>query len=162
MLVWRSGTKAHQQALCQFVCTDPPKANYDEHRGKHHPRPWELEVQSHLRGQRLPAPPGSAIALGFDQQGLSAVVEYAFSRSEEQFIITALAVAQRCQRRRYGTEALQYVLQSLRVTRVNEGVDCGVFARIDPRNDASRSLFDRAGFEYIGLFGGYEMWVSDL
>ncbi|MBO1751723.1 hypothetical protein J4G33_07905 [Actinotalea sp. BY-33] len=47
-------------------------------------------------------------------------------------------------------------------TKEKHGADFGVFTRIDPRNEASRGLFRSRGFEYLGVYEGYENWVRDI
>ncbi len=165
-LSWRSAVADHREALSRFVCADPENWQYDRHRGRHHPRPYEHEAQSHLRGLDLPVAPGEALALGFDDVGIAAAIHFGFTtviRGEaEQFVIMAVACARRCAGLGYGGQAIDLCLDSLRATKEQAGLDCGVFARIDPRNDGSRALFGKKGFEYLDVFQGLEVWVRDV
>jgi hypothetical protein len=161
-LTWRSATEQHRTALSQFVCTDPPKQSYDRHRGRHHPRPYELEVQSHLRGLKVPVAPGDALLLGFDEDGIAAAAHFGFDDTQTQFMIWAVACAHRCRGRRHGREAVEVALQALAATKRHYDLDCGVFTHVDPRNGASRAMVASAGFEYLDVYDGYEGWVRDI
>ncbi|NKY08962.1 GNAT family N-acetyltransferase [Cellulomonas hominis] len=160
--VWRSAGRQHRQALSQFICADPEKQSYDPHRGRHHPKPWEYEVQSHLRGLKVPVPDGSALALGTDAQGIVGAVHYGFVGEDEQFLIWAVATACRARGRGHGRQAVDYAIESCRLTKEQYDLDCGVFTRIDPRNEPSRRLFQSRGFEYLDVYRDLELWVRDL
>ena len=105
---------------------------------------------------------GAALLLGMDSAGIASAIHFGFDDTQSQFIIWAVACAQRCRKRGYGREAVDVALTTLRATKEHYGMDCGVFTSIDPRNEASRSLMRGAGFEYLGLYEGYEGWVRDI
>lgn len=156
---WQPAHPGHAFVLQQFVCTNPPKRAYDKYRGLHHPKPWELEVQSHLRERRPPLPTGEALLLGFQDGHLIGASHYGFDTSGEHFIIFALARAEGLQGSGIGDELLGQTLTYLRQTRDSEGLTCDVFTRIHDQNTASQGLFARAGFEFIRrLPGDLELW----
>ena len=161
-LSWRSATAEHRTALSQFVCTDPPKHKYEPGRGRHHPAPYELLVQSHLRGLKLPVPDDEGLLLGFDSSGVATAAHFGFDDRHEQFMIWAVACAMRCRGEGLGKETLIMVLDVLRATKDRYGLDCGVFTHIDPRNAASRAAFASAGFEFLDVYEGFEGWVRDI
>lgn len=163
-LRWVNAAANHRAALDRFVCTEPESQQYDRYRGRWHPRPWELEVQSHLRGLRLPVPPGAALLLGFDPggDGLAGAIHFGFEETGAHFMIWAVARDLRFAGRGVGREAVGQAMRSLRATKDAHSLSCGVITHIDPRNDASRAVFQAAGFEYLGSYDGYEAWVSDV
>lgn len=160
---WREAGKHDAVALQRFICTDPPKRNYDRHRGQWHPAPWEIEVQSHLRGRHPPVPPDEKLVLGVDPVGIAAAVHFGFDQDGEHFIIFAVACAHRCRGRGYGLRAVELALEVCRATKARYALDCAVFTRIDPRNTPSRKMAEAAGFEYLNQYDdGYESWIRDL
>ncbi|MBF0689867.1 MAG: hypothetical protein IR158_19095 [Cellulomonas sp.] len=162
MLRWSSARAEHKVALTQFICTDPAKKQYEKHRGKHHPKPWELEVQSHLRGLRVPVSADEALLLGFDGEGLAATAHFGLDDTNQQFMIWAVACAQRTRGQHLGREALTVALDLMSRTKARYELDCGVFTHVDPRNVASRKMCVDAGFEFLGTYEGYESYVRDL
>lgn len=161
-LRWYSAEAEHRQPLDQFICTDPPKRLYEKHRGPHHPRVWELEVQSHLRGLRVPVAAGDLLGLGFDDAGLAAAIHCGFDDTGSQIMIWAVACALRCRRNGYGVQAVRLAISTAAATKRALGGDFGMITHIDPRNDASRGLFRSQGFVYLNLNEGYEVWVRDV
>lgn len=77
-------------------------------------------------------------------------------------MVWAIAVANHMRRKGVGSEALDVALAVMNRVKQSNGLDCGVFARIHPRNDASRSLFKAHGFEYLGQYEDFETWVRDI
>ncbi|RMI13033.1 hypothetical protein EBM89_05990 [Cellulomonas triticagri] len=77
-------------------------------------------------------------------------------------MIWAVATACRARGRGHGRQAVDYAIESCRLTTEQYGLDCGVFTRIDPRNDPSRKLFRSKGFEHLDVFHGLELWARDL
>lgn len=135
---------------------------YSRQRGNHHPAPWELHVQSYLRDLRTPVPPNEALLLGFDGSELVAVIYFGFAPDDAQFMIWCVACAVGKRRRGHGREAVARALDVMRATKVRNKLDCGVFTKIDPRNEGSRRLFRASGFEYLNNYEGYEVWVADV
>lgn len=145
------------------MCADPEKAKYIHPRGDVHPKPWEVEVQSHIRGHKVPVAESSAFMVGTDSAGVAAAIHYGFvGQDEKQFLIWAIATACRARRKGHAKAALSYALDSCAATKAKYGLDCGIFTRIDPRNEASQALFKSFGFEYVTLWMGLEIWVRDV
>jgi ribosomal protein S18 acetylase RimI-like enzyme len=161
-LDWCSGEFEHRQPLSEFICADPPKHIYDPHRGRHHPRPYELIVQGYLRGLRPPLTGTSALLLGLDDDGVACASHFGFDDTGEQFMIWGIATAVRCRRQGHGRELLDHVVGFLRSEKAKHGLDCGVFVRIDPMNEPSRALFAGRGFEYLETYEQHENWGLPL
>jgi ribosomal protein S18 acetylase RimI-like enzyme len=162
-LSWHRAEPQHRQALSQLVVTDPAKEQYDPHRGKYHPRRWELLVQSHLRGLKVPVAAGEELLLALDDEGVTAAVHFGFDDTQRHFIIWAAARAIRCRGRGYGREAVEVAVEVLTGTKVEQGIDAAVFTFVHPKNYLSKAILDDVGFEYLGMYeDGYEGWIRDL
>ncbi|WP_442856817.1 GNAT family N-acetyltransferase [Cellulomonas sp. Leaf395] len=154
-LTWRDARRDDRGALKAFVCTSPDRATWIPiRRRRYHPRQWELDAQATVRSMKPPAQNGERIRLAFDGDGLAAVV-HVTSASHGDFGLTipiaALAQRLRHGKSRYGDELMD---EALRVaaemrSRLNESV--GVFARVHPKNLASKRMLERAGFSPAGL-----------
>ncbi|UPL12995.1 GNAT family N-acetyltransferase [Microbacterium galbinum] len=84
---------------------------------------------------------------------------------EEAFYIRAVARAQRVSQNHVADELLAFVIN--RITLEREYVEDGyrdIFCQIHEKNSASKKLFQRAGFESIGLHeeSGLETWAIHL
>ena len=135
---------------------------YEPHRGKFHPREWEMEVQSSLRTLHPPLPGSEALLLGLDDVGnLAAITRVSFDSEGEQLLVLAVAVHVDRRGRGIGREALDVGLEVLRSTKAANKMDCGIWARIHPENERSKQLFARSGFICLGVAGGsqHEAWV---
>lgn len=53
-------------------------------------------------------------------------------------------------------------LHVMELTKQQLGLDCGAFAYVHPRNDASRAAMQAAGFEFLNMYDDYEGWVRDI
>lgn len=161
-LDWRSGEFEDRQPLSEFICANPPSHLYDPHRGRYHPRPYELIVQGYLRGLRPPVRGSSALLLGMDDAGVACAAHFGFDSTGEQLMVWGIATAARCQRQGYGGELLGLVIGFLRTEKAEQGLDCGLFARVDPHNEPSKALFAHHGFESLGQYESHETWGFDL
>lgn len=121
-----------------------------------------MEVQSHLRGLRLPRPAGEMLMLGYDDAGLAGAFHFGQDDQREHFMIWAAGCAQRCRGQGVGTEGLRIVMEILRRTKEHHGLDSAVFTHVDPRNAISQQMVQSAGFEYLGDYEGYQGWIHDL
>lgn len=152
-LNWATATKEHKSSINQFICTDPSKLIYEPNRGKHHPRAWELEVQSVIRNLKLP--PGrkdEAVLLGTTKLTgeIAAVSYFGFDETGDQMLIWAIATAKEYQGSGIGREILGKTLLVLRTFKTEISLDCGIFTRIHTQNEPSKRLFGAAGFEFLG------------
>lgn len=164
-LAWAEAERTHQQALSTFVCTDPPKRQYDPYRGKFHPCNWELEVQSWIRGIRLPRPSDEKLLVGYDEEdGLTAVVHFGYDGDTGTcFRLWAMAVARRAQGQGYGRELLDQAFDVMRRTREKDEADiASVLTYVHPNNSASLGLLTGYGFEVAGTYDGYRGLVCEV
>ncbi|GGB19532.1 hypothetical protein GCM10011492_06720 [Flexivirga endophytica] len=162
-LAWAKATAQDKPELTSFVCTAPAKAAYNHHRKmKHHPTPWELEVQSSVKRMKVAKPDTEALLIGRDGRGIAAVSNFSLAADRRGFCVCAIAVAKRVQRRGIGKEALLVSLDWMRTMAGGRSTEMAVMARIDPRNDASRKCFAHCGFEYHRMDGAFEVWVREL
>ncbi|MFF2275983.1 GNAT family N-acetyltransferase [Agromyces sp. NPDC058126] len=144
------------------MCAEPPRLQYELHRGNFHPRLWELEVQSGLRTLHPPVPESEALLLAQDDAGdLAAVTRVSFDSDGEQLMVLAVAVRVDLRGQGIGNEALEAGLTTLHRTKADNGMDCGIWARIHQDNEPSKRLFARFGFESLGAVEGsaLESWV---
>lgn len=163
-LAWADADRVHRQALTQFICTDPATNQYDRYRGVYHPRPWELEVQSHLRGMKLPRPPTEKLRLAYDDDGLAGAVHFCTDRdSDGNFRLLAIATALRCRGRKYGRALLDQAFDVLVRTREAEGQDiAAVLTYVHPQNEASMALFAGYGFELLEEADDYLALIGEV
>lgn len=147
--------------LQRFVCTDPPRRVYQPGFGSRHPRPWELDVQAHLRDLRLPLSQSENLLLCIaDNDDVAAACHYGFDDEGKDFIIFALAVAADRTNRGLGQSILSLALGTIRQTAEQQPERAwSTIARIDHRNGPSRALFQRMKFERIrDAVDDLELW----
>lgn len=162
-VTWAEAEAGDREELMAFVCANPSKHSYDKHRGRYHPSPWALEVQSQIRNLEPPvARRREWLSIGRDPVGIAAVIHYGLDDEKEQFIILAVARAERCASAGYGRVALVNTINHLTFLKLVDGRDCGVFTRVDPRNRSSQRMFEQAGFLNLGGDNHYETWVHAL
>ena len=129
-------------AVQNFICTDPDRKKYDPHLGKYHPRSWELDAQSSVRGLRLPPRGGDVVRLAEGENGdLAGICAGGPSDKPNIDVITTVAVSLPYRGQGIGELLLEDML--------NELPRAAVAARIDYRNTASIKLFDQFGFAPI-------------
>ena len=135
---------------------------YERHRGTFHPRRYELEVQSRLRGLRLPRPSDEAVLLGIENSEVAVASYIAFDRQEGDLRVLAIATALSHRGVGLGSAALDMSMATFHDTRRAYDLDCGAFAYIHPDNVSSRALFASRGWEMLGVYDDYEGWGHDL
>lgn len=72
LLAWREAGHEDRSSLQGFTCTVPAQPVFGQKR-KYHPRPWEQEVQSGIRGLRPPVGQDQSLLVGEDGEGIAAV-----------------------------------------------------------------------------------------
>jgi GNAT superfamily N-acetyltransferase len=162
LLAWRAADREDQTALQGFTCTVPAQRVFGQKR-KYHPKPWELIVQSGIRVLRPPVTPDQSLLLGEDEEGIAAVCLLAQQEDASTIKIQAIAVATRYrgQGGACGDEALQVALEATAERGRNAGIgEVLVVGWVDPRNNASKLLNQRAGFTYRrNTPDGLEEWA---
>lgn len=165
-LSWHEAIQADRETLKHFTCADPPQATWDKYRHqKHHPRQWELDVQSYFRQVKVPVrrPDGlEYMYLLKNRDEVLSAAHFGYDTAEEQFIIYAIARSTSLAGSGMGAVTLGMTLAFLRAVKGHGEFDCAVFARIHPKNEPSKKMFGNAGFEPVGIFEELEMWVHEL
>ena len=141
---WRRLSKADQKTLRDWVCTDPAKATYDRHRGKHHPRPWELHVQSHIRGLRPKTEPN--LWGGFEGDTLMAICQLHYDARDEWLKVCVVSRSITARGLGWGDKTLNHCIQ-LAAAWPDSGRAVDLYAQIHAENTPSQNLFLRHGFE---------------
>jgi hypothetical protein len=165
LLSWREPGHGDRAALQRFTCTVPAQRITGQKR-PYHPKPWELVVQSGIRALRPPVAQDQLLLLGQDAEGIAAVCLLAEQGDASVIKIQAIAVAVRYrgQGGAHGDEALNVALESAAQRARGIGSDqVVVVGWVDPRNDASKFLNQRAGFALRRITSaGLEEWAIVL
>lgn len=155
-LVWRDARRDDRQRLQAFVCSSPDRYNWIPGRGRFHPREWELDAQSAIRRLKPPVRGHERIRVAADRGELAAVVHVAMAANHDHGImVPVFAVAQRL---RYGsvhlgTQLVHEALATASEMRSTAGIDrVGVFARVHPKNVASKLALEGSGFEFLEFY----------
>ncbi|MEJ6555288.1 hypothetical protein PQI51_09690 [Microbacterium esteraromaticum] len=157
MLDWHSATSADIPSLRSFRCTHPPFPAVDDETGEEfHEYPWEFEVQRHLSRLRPPLSPPGFLLLGFDGSALAAAIELLVTPIDRYCFIPAIAVSHPKSRRGLAGEALDHVGTVMAKYEIRD--DYVAQARLDPNNDAAKSVFSGRGYEFLETRQGYETW----
>ncbi|GAB3389116.1 hypothetical protein GCM10027568_10930 [Humibacter soli] len=130
-----------------------------------HDRPYQIEVQAGIRDLRPPFRDGSAVLLGYDEQGLACVSQWQTARETDDppaHFINAMARANRCHCNGYGDEMMTETLLTLERLNDANGTDFGVYGKVHRQNHASLAMLERHGFERFDSDGEYEVWARDL
>lgn len=150
LLDWRYITKLDRAERQGFTCAEPPKYQFSGGRFRHHPRPWEMDVQSFLR--RHAPGKGEVMLAGRDGSGLAALSAWD-ERTPDAVLLQAIAVSSRL-RHRGGAWAVELVTETLGRIEARAravGVEAPlVIARIDRRNDPSEALCREVGMVRLG------------
>lgn len=93
---------------------------------------------------------GELTLLGFIETQLVGVCNFSFDSDAEQFIIRVIASHSNYRNLGIATAGLNIALQVIDSTKRELKIDGGVFVRIDNRNDESKRLFSRFGFDDLG------------
>ena len=163
---WRDAEKRDQEALHEFVCTDPERPRYNPAtRQSHHPKQWEYQVQSLIRGTSLPLRTGLRMLLGEDDVGIAWVSVYESVDGLEVVELRCLAIS--CRHRGQGggvaKEMATATLDALTQDAIAAGVQAvNIETRVWKDNEPSRRICEEAGLRHMGwseapgylLFGG--------
>lgn len=163
-LNWSEATHADRAQLQTFVCAYPERYAVDRVTWqKTHPQPWQIRVQSGLRGLKPPLSRPQRLLLGKDDRGIAGVGMFEDDVELDAFYIRAIARAQRLRGKRIADEVLERVLEEIRSDQrhVVDGIR-DVYCEAHWKNHASKAMLKRHGFECSGDEGGLETWSLDL
>lgn len=119
-------------------------------------------MQSALRAAEPPVARSDGLLIGVTADGeVAAAAWRSFDTPGEQLLIRCLATAVEHRGQGLGRQALRLTVEALERTKARHGMDCGIWARIDRRNQISRLLFADEGFECVGSRPGSHLdtWV---
>jgi N-acetylglutamate synthase-like GNAT family acetyltransferase len=132
---------------------------FDDELGPCHELPWEFEVQQHINFDLFPPlHPPAFLHVGYDSDGLAAVIEMTVYEFDRYCFINSVAVAHRVSGNGIAGEALDrahVVLAQYGITR-----DYVVEGLVDPDNLSAKSAFRRRGFEHRGERNRRERWAQ--
>jgi GNAT superfamily N-acetyltransferase len=168
LLHWRYAGKEDEPLREQFICASPPRWIYSRPRGRHHPRPWEIEVQSWIHPPR-PIYDDELLLLGLDDQGIGALAWWSEDAGPSDVMLKAAAVDVRYRGQGRGncgpvaSELMQETLKRLKQRAMDVRAETiTIQANIDQRNVPSTRLFGTAGFEFHTMLDErYEIWSYD-
>lgn len=167
---WRDASREDRPLLQGFTCTAELPRDRNG-RPLPHPKPWEHDVQSWIRSRTPPAGPGEALRLETDEESLRAFGALAMVDQEGEMVIVKLqAVAISTECRGGGGEVADGAIEealarAVELTAKAGGTTTLLVAWVDPRNDASKRLMERAGFAIHGLIPGnppLEQWTLQV
>jgi hypothetical protein len=160
----RRNAKHMQGFTCTTDCPRSPAG-----RKLAHPRPWELEVQSHLRQSSVRLKDGQLLLVGYsDEAAIAAAAHLIFEPLSAGMRTHIASVAVSTNARGKGgsiaDEALA-LISEVACERANAvgGEFALVTGQIHRENRPSEALFIRSGFEpYSVPSGDYQQWVIRL
>jgi predicted GNAT superfamily acetyltransferase len=161
-LQWCEAERVHRLAIEAFICTHPPRELWDRRRGRHHPFPWELEVQSKIHGRTPPVQLPHRMLLGFNRDALQAYISFELVEDppggEPPFVfVKAVACAHSARGRGYAGEAYEAMFADLSKMGWVDGFE--VEANIHRLNEASKSAFEKAGGYFMEeAIANLEVW----
>lgn len=148
---------------------------YEAGRGKFHPFPHELEVQSFIRDLRPPITKTSTVRLGFLGGDLVAVIcmlclyepATGVLDSESLLLLQALAVSNLHKRMGYGKSAMEEAIRVADLANWKHAYPQGgeptpLLGRVHEDNAASQGLLQSYGFVYDTAYAeGLHLWIRD-
>lgn len=156
----------YQKQLEEWVCTQPEKQAYLPGRGRFHPAPWELAVQSLIRTTRISKidrTPNEIIIGLVSEEGEELVSEghlraiaYIGNNVERQaFHIDYISVHIDRQRRGLSQHLLRACVEAAKSNHfssfnADEGKPLQFYCEVDSRNQASISALESFGFLMAG------------
>jgi RimJ/RimL family protein N-acetyltransferase len=165
LLHWRGFEKAKDRdALRAFVCTDPEKKTWDGRR-RHHPREWELDVQSSVREHSPNVNNGEVFILGFEDDSsvgaVSAWSRYAGEPGRVLLQLIAVSVQRRGCGRAWANEAMAKTLEQVTAdAREADAERLLLEARIHRNNRASKRMCEAHGFIFDSMHtNNLELWA---
>jgi hypothetical protein len=162
---WRDARTSDRSVRQSFECTVDFERTASG-RPLFHPRPYEREVQTHIRRAALPSSTNGCLRLGFADGELAAVVQINLegTRDGYSFVrLQAVAIARQFRglRGEAADEAMhEALLQSIVLGPAGASEGTVVSALIDVRNEPSRRMLQRHKFALRGTIDGQlEEWV---
>lgn len=148
----------YQKQLDEWVCTQPEKQAYLPGRGRFHPAPWELAVQSLIRTTRITkiARTPNEIIIGLVAEGhLLAIAYMDYNVERQAFHIAYISVRIDHQGRGLSQHLLRACVETAKNSHFSKfnpdgGKPLRFYCEVDSRNQASISALKSFGFLMAG------------
>lgn len=148
----------YQKQLDEWVCTQPEKQAYLPGRGRFHPAPWELAVQSLIRTTRITkiARTPNEIIIGLVAEGhLLAIAYMDYNVERQAFHIAYISVRIDHQGRGLSRRLLLTCVKAAKSNQLsrpdaNTAKPLRFYCEVDSRNQASISALKSFGFLMAG------------
>lgn len=167
MIEWRIFDDKKALVFLQQFCCAAPAEKWGR-RSEPHRKPWEVEVQSHLRQLSRKFKPGDLVLVGREGDTVAAVAHLEPMQDERvvRMFIVAVAVSREYRGGDHRVaDALMGRIQKLAVANALECRRQGAFlyGNIDFQNEPSQRMAARAGFEPVDGPGEdcqrWRMWL---
>jgi|SRR5699024_3707193 len=164
-LSWRAITRRRELVILQqFTCTsDRPRTPHG--RILPHPRPWEWDVQRHLRALAHHLRPSEAALLGWRGDHLAAAAHVIFTEDDDAVEAFVAAVAVSVAVRGEGGSIADATMAEIWNRTCARAVDRGageafLTEKISTRNLSAQKMAERCGQEPVGLPSGeLQLWI---
>lgn len=145
--------KVHRPLFPRFTCTTP-RPHSTGGRTLRHPKPWEHEVQAHIR-QLKPPVHGAVVLIGIRSADIAAVAMFSYQMAPTMPVVViqalAVAMAYRNQGGRVADAAIETVLQRAATDLDARGYRKALaVGRVAHANVPSQALMIRHGFTSTG------------
>lgn len=161
--LWTEAGQEHRPLFPTFTCTTPrPRA--DSGRTLAHPRPWEWEVQAHIRQLKTPVR-GDVVQLGLNGEELVSVAQFVIDDSASLPVVFIRVIGVTVRARGEGggladATLEQVVNRSSKRLRTLGHSRVVLLGNVHADNTASQSMLTRAGFTVTERrTGPYVRWV---
>ncbi|WP_346846293.1 GNAT family protein [uncultured Rothia sp.] len=153
-LTCRDLVSTDSSVLENWICTDPARTQFSPMRGKFHPAPWELSVQSLIRTQKIMKIDRSPnqIALGvFLEEIIVGVAFIDFNHPRNAFHIGAISCNINFQNQGMSQEILaEAVHRSIEHPKFKSIETKRFYCEVDSRNTKSIRALEKFGFMFAG------------
>lgn len=166
LLEWRSAGKRDREALDTFQCTDDPHKSFASGWKRVHPKFWELEVQSAIRGLEPPYKYPKRLLIGTDAQGIGAVSHYEEVDGPARVELSLMAVSTRLRNQGggYADEMFRVTREIIEARAIERGFDeVELVGYVWHENHASQRMCREAGLQHTrNAAEGVQVWTAKV
>lgn len=164
LLAWRSAVRGDRPQLDTFKCTRDPVKSLATRWKPYHPKWWELEVQSAIRGLEPPYAYPRQLLVGLDRKGVAAVSYFEEVDGPARVELSLMALATRLRSKEKG-----HAEEMFRVTRElieNRAIEHGhqeveLVGYVWHENLASQRMCADAGLKHTDFAAdGVHVWTA--
>lgn len=164
LLEWRAAGRSDRSAIDVFTCTREPTKSFATQWRPQHPRWWEWEVQSAIRGLEPPYTYPKQMLVGLDDHGIGAVSFYEELDGPGAVELSLMAVATRLRNQGggYADEMFRVTLEEIEARAIQTGVpEVSLAGRVWHENHASQRMIRQHGFAHTGhAADGVQVWTA--